>query len=95
MNEAVTTFLTAVSAALSQRGEERLSDYVALAATLIHEGEAAREEFRALASQVQGMVDANRDPTPDEWAAVKVRRDELSAAVQAAGDESAASAPRP
>lgn len=53
------------------------------AASLIERGEAGATELEALTAQIEAMIEANRDPTPEEWAALHARSDAAHAILQA------------
>lgn len=52
--------------ALGYRGQA-ITEALALLATIIGKGEAARFELEALAAQIQQMVAEQREPTKPEW----------------------------
>lgn len=54
------------------------------AASLIGQGEAGMVELQKLTDEVKAMVAAGRDPTDEEFAALKARSDAAHAAIQAA-----------
>lgn len=56
--------------ALGYRGQA-LTEALALLATIIAKGDAARTELEALAAQIQSMVDEGREPTKDEWQSLR------------------------
>lgn len=53
-----------------------------LAAVALERGEEGAEQFRELVAQVQAMVAGDRDPTPEEWDALKLRSDKAHATIQ-------------
>ena len=83
MGAAFVTFLNVLGSILKVRGHDDLGQYARLAASLIHEGAEAKDEFEEIAAELQDMVDRGVDPTPDQVATVRNRRKELSAALQA------------
>lgn len=62
--------LIAKDPALGYRGEA-LTGVLALLGTIIEKGDAARAELEALAAHVKEMVDAGREPTKEEWQALR------------------------
>jgi len=52
-------------------------------AALILAGEAGYEGLQALNDQIKAMIAANRDPTQEEWDALKARSDAAHAVLQA------------
>lgn len=51
-------------------------------ANLVERGEDGAVELSALNDQITAMVSANRDPTDEEWAALKARSDAAHAGIQ-------------
>lgn len=84
MGAALVTLLNVIGSVLKIRGHDDLGQYARLAASLVQEGAEAKDEFEALAKELQAMVDEDREPTADEVANVRNRRKELSDALQAA-----------
>ena len=84
MGAALVTLLNVLGSVLKVRGQDDLGQYAQLAASLVREGSQAQGEFEALAAELQAMVDEGVDPTPDQVDAVRNRRRELSAALEAA-----------
>lgn len=84
----VPSFLRAITSAspvASSFISHSVEDILNAAATFIERGEAGAEQLKALTDQIKAMVAANRDPTADEWAALKARSDAAHAIIQ--GDE--------
>jgi len=54
-------------------------------AALIEHGDAAAQELAAFTAQIEAMVAAKRDPTPDEWAALEARSNTAHAIIQELG----------
>lgn len=64
---------------------QAISAVASLGATLIEAGSAGEEGLKELTEQVQGMVSAGRNPTPDEFSSLRSRSDAAHAAIQNAG----------
>ncbi len=58
--------LIAKDPALGYRGQA-ITEALALLATILSKGEAARAELEALAAQIAQMVAEQREPTKEEW----------------------------
>jgi hypothetical protein len=56
--------------ALGYRGQA-LTETLALLATILTNKDVVQAELDVLAAQVQAMVDANREPTKEEWGALR------------------------
>jgi len=61
-----------------------VDDLLNLAAGLIESGETGTTELATLTHQIDTMVNANRPPTPDEFAALIARSDAAHAILQKA-----------
>jgi hypothetical protein len=91
MNATVTTVLSLVPAILrSLASVPASSSFLTPAidsilnaiATFVEAGDAGAAGLQALTQQIQAMVAAGRDPTPDEWAALIARSDAAHALIQ-------------
>lgn len=58
--------LIARDPALGYRGQA-ITEALALLATIVAKGDAARAELEALAAQIQAMAAEKREPTKEEW----------------------------
>lgn len=67
----------------SVTGRETLAHYLHMAAIVVAAAADDGAQMKALTAEVQAMVDARRDPTPDEWAALRARRKSLEAQIAA------------
>jgi hypothetical protein len=61
---------------------QSVSKTLAYAATLLEKGAEGEEKLKELTSELQVMVAEGRDPTSDEWDALKLRSDAAHAAIQ-------------
>ena len=59
-----------------------ISQLFGLAATTIDRGGDGAEALKQLVADVEAMVAAGRDPTPEEWAGLKTRSDRAHAELQ-------------
>ena len=64
--------LIARDPALGARGQA-ITEALTLLAGLLAKGEAARAELEALSAHIQQMVAEGRDPTEEEWEALRDR----------------------
>lgn len=82
---------TAASAQPGQESEKLgdLAEYLDLASTAAQRTEGAREALIALTTQIQGFVAENRDPTDEEWSALRARSDAAHETIQAPIEPSA------
>lgn len=83
----IALFLGALASVLNNRGHGDLADYADLAALLVQEVGEASDEWKELAAEMQAHQAAGTDPSLAQRQAVKDRRAELSAAIQATGEE--------
>lgn len=63
---------------------QEASELLGLLDQILTRGEEAYEDLVAFAETIQAMVDANRAPTPAEWAALRARSDTAHAVLQEA-----------
>lgn len=87
MLELITVLLQSLSAiasdpALGYRGAA-VKSVLDLAALAISRGTEGADQLKELAAQVKAMADEEREPTKDEWAALKTRSDAAHATIQA------------
>lgn len=61
----------------------RVGELLGLGGQLISQGEAGADALHDLTDDIQAMVAEGRDPTDDEWSALKARSDAAHAAIQA------------
>ena len=75
--------LTVISQAASMVGASgAVPKYLTLAVDIIKHSTEAYNDLAALTNTVKRMVDENREPTPEEWAALTSRSDTAHAAIQ-------------
>lgn len=74
-----------VSGLARSRGKTELSEQLDLVNDLTSHGSEASAEIDALSDEIRAMVEADRDPTPEELAAVRTKRAELSARLRSGG----------
>lgn len=67
---------------LAGRGKNELAEGLLLVSDLVRAGKEGSEEFETLTNELQAMVDADRDPTPAEFEAIRDRRAQLSDQLQ-------------
>jgi hypothetical protein len=60
------------------RGQDDIAGYLDLIGTIAEATKDDKEKFAELTAEIQAMVDAGRDPTPEERQSVRDRRKELS-----------------
>jgi len=60
------------------RGAEDLAEYLDLAGVTAGATQDDKAAFAKLTAEIQTMIDADRDPTPEELTSVRDRRAELS-----------------
>jgi len=82
----VTLFLSALAGVLNNRGQGDLADYLELAGVLYQEFGDAGDEWKELTDEMKEFQATATDPSMAQRQAVKDRRAELSAAIQATGE---------
>ncbi len=87
MGAAIKLLLMTLAHFSRQRNETHVADYLDLIGELVERGDAGIDELKALTQEIEAMVDEGRDPTDEERAAVRQRRQELSEAIQALGND--------
>ena len=75
---------TAINTALGTAGisNDTVSKWVDFAASLFSRGDPTQEALQALVDHINQMVAENRNPTTDEWNALKARSDAAHARIQ-------------
>lgn len=63
---------------------QEASKLLSLLGELVTRGEEGYEELKAFAATIEAMVEENRAPTPEEWAALKARSDAAHDVIQEA-----------
>lgn len=86
MFELISLFLRSLSIiasdpALGSRGST-IKSVLDLAALAVERGAAGRDQLAALHEQLKHMVDEGREPTPEEWDALKARSDAAHRTIQ-------------
>jgi len=76
------TLATVATLAHDSVKTQTVSRTLSYAATLVEAGAQGEEKLKELTADLQGMVAAGRDPTSDEWDALKLRSDAAHAAIQ-------------
>jgi len=86
MLELITTLLRALSSVAADPGlgarGAAIKAVLDLAAFAIERGTEGADQLKALVADLQAMVAEGRDPTPEEWSALKLRSDAAHAAIQ-------------
>ena len=72
----------AVAAVREGVGDNAISEILIIASSLITRGVSAQSELQALTTQVETMVNEDREPTAEEWQALKGRSDAAHDAIQ-------------
>lgn len=88
--------LTAISAYIkNDSGANSVSEAIDLVTTLAAEGALTQQKLQAITNTVKAMVDEGREPTEEEWAALRARSDDAHAVIQNAdlGDDDATDPP--
>lgn len=78
--------ITAAAASTIFTGSPLVQQVLVTAATILEAGTAGAAQFQALTTHLESMVNANRDPTADEWATLKAHSDAAHLAIQASAD---------
>lgn len=72
----------ALNPAFNHTKGEAISSLLKLVASLLKKGDEAKADLIALKEQIEKMVAEGRDPTPDEWDALRARSDAAHDAIQ-------------
>ncbi len=83
----ITLFLSALAGVLNNRGQGDMADYAELASVLFQEFGEASDEWKALTAEMKEFQATGTNPSMEQRQAVKDRRTELSAAIQATGED--------
>lgn len=76
--DSVVRLLNVLAAIVGVRGHGEIAQYLRVAATAVSEAQDAESAFAEVVAEIEQMVADGRNPTPEEFAAARERRQQLS-----------------